>query len=296
MKNTTTRMLAAGSLTAVTALALAGCSGGEAASDDRGEEVTIAVFNGWAESMVSSELWKAVLEQKGYDVELVPADPAPVFAGLASGDYDLATQVSLPTLHADYVAQFGDALEDLGAWYDKSSITVAVNEDAPIDSLDEFLDNADAFGNRIVGIEAGAGQTQLMESDVLPGYGLESVDFPTSSTPAMLAELDAAISNGENIAVSLWEPHWAYAVYPLKNLEDPKGLLGEPELLHTFAREGFSDDHAEVAGWLRDFQMDEERLLDLEELLFVDNDTDEYGPIVDAWIEENQDYVDSLTS
>ncbi|MEK8228064.1 hypothetical protein NKG05_21205 [Oerskovia sp. M15] len=58
--------------------------------------------------------------------------------------------------HADYKEQYGDDLEDLGYWYDDAKLTIAVNEDAPIDSIDELAANADLFGNRIVGIESGA--------------------------------------------------------------------------------------------------------------------------------------------
>ena len=80
-------------------------------------------------------------------------------------------------------------ITDLGAWNDESKLTVVVNEDAPIDSLEELADNADLFDNTIVGIEPGAGLTLAMENEVIPGYGLEDMDFTTSSTPAMLAEL-----------------------------------------------------------------------------------------------------------
>lgn len=280
----------------IAALALSGCSGaGSEASGENKGEITIAVFAGWGESMVSSALWESVLEDKGYDVDLVEADVAPVFAGISTGDYDFTTQVSLPEIHTSYLDEYGDDMEDLGSWYDESIITVAVNEDAPIDSIEELAANADTFNNTIIGIEPGAGQTMLMEDTVIPGYGLEDMDFTPSSTAAMLAELESATKAGENVVVSLWEPHWAYAEYPIKNLEDPKGLLGDPESLHTMARTGFADEYAEVAGWLETFDMDKETLLSLEQALLVDADIDDEEAL-DAWIADNQEYVDSLTS
>lgn len=43
-----------------------------------------------------------------------------------------------------------------------------------------------------------------------------------SFTGSMLAELETAIDSGaENVAVALWQPHWAYAAYPIQNLADP---------------------------------------------------------------------------
>jgi glycine betaine/proline transport system substrate-binding protein len=285
MKKRTTALIAGAALSA---LALAGCtssSGSASGGDDK--ELTIAVFNGWDEGIAVSELWKAVLEEKGYSVDLEYADAAPVFNGIASGDYDLTLDVWLPGTHAEYVKEYGDKMEDIGAWNDESKLTIAVNEDAPIDSLAELADNAKLFNDRIVGIEPGAGLTAATEGKVIPGYGLEDMEFLTSSTAAMLTELKAATDAGENIAVTLWEPHWAYGAFPLKNLEDPEGALGGTESLHSFGREDFTKDHAEVAGWLGDFAMDLDTLYDLENLLFVENDTNDYAPLVKKWMDDN---------
>src|SRR5690606_3518562 len=130
-----------------------------------------------------------------------------------------------------------------------------------------------------------------------PTYGLEGMQFTTSSTQAMLTELEAATSAGENVVVTLWEPHWAYAAYPIKNLEDPEGALGGTEGIHIFSRAGFADDFPEVAGWLENFEMSLEVLYDLENLLFVENeDVEDKAPLVAQWVEDNRDYVDGLTS
>ncbi|ACV09257.1 glycine betaine ABC transporter substrate-binding protein [Jonesia denitrificans] len=290
------------SLAAVLAggLVLASCSsdGGDTSQGDAGEnkDLSIAVFNGWDEGIATSELWAAVLADEGYNVTLDYADAAPVFVGLSTGDYDFTTDVWLPGTHKEYVEEYGDQIEDLGSWFDQAKLTIAVNEDAPITSLAELADNADAFGNQIVGIEPAAGLTSATENEVIPTYGLEGMDFTTSSTVAMLSELKAATDAGENVVVTLWEPHWAYSAFPVRNLEDPEGALGGAELIHSYGRDGFAEDFPEVAQWLGDFSMDPELLYDLEDLLFNENDTDDYEPLVRQWMEENQEFVDSMTS
>lgn len=297
-------MLTAAAAAAAASLALAGCAGGgepapttSADAPVAGGEVTIAVFNGWDEGIASSELWKAILEDKGYDVTLEYSDVAPLFAGLASGDYDVATDVWLPATHADYLTEFGDDIEDLGSWFDSAALTVAVNEDSPITSLAELAEQADAFDGRIVGIEPGAGLTGALENSVIPTYGLEGMDFITSSTMAMLTELKAATDAGENIVVTLWEPHWAYSAFPIRNLEDPEGTLGTAESIHVYSRVGFADDFPEIATWMRAFEMPAELLYDLENLLFNENESvSDKGPLVKEWIAANQAYVDGLTS
>lgn len=288
-------------LAGVATLALAGCSGstsGDSAAGDGPADrpIEIAVFNGWDEGIAASYLWQAVLEEKGYDVELTYADVAPVYQGIAGGDFDVVLDTWLPTTHADYMEQYGDDVEDLGAWNDEAQLTIAVNEDAPIDSLEDLAANADEVGNRIVGIEPGSGLMRITGDDVVPGYGLEDMELVESSTPAMLAELKKATDAGQNIAVTLWRPHWAYNAFPVKDLEDPKGLLGEAEEIHSVAATSFADDFPEVHGWLQGFEMPSDTLYSLEDAMFNQYTGDDYGPVVEQWIADNQEWVDSLTS
>ena len=122
------------------------------------------------------------------------------------------------------------------------------------------------------------------------------MDYTTSSTPAMLQEVDTALANGDNIAVTLWRPHWAYDEYPMRDLEDPEGALGEAESIHTFANPDFVDENDQVAEWIGNFEMDSETLHSLENVMFNENaDADDYQPIVEEWVADNQEYVDGLT-
>ena len=293
---TTRRIIAAGIALAGTAgLLVTGALAQTGAGDAGKGHLTIAVFNGWDEGIAASELWKAVLEDEGYTVDLAYADPAAAYTGIAQGDYDLTLDTWLPLTHADYMDTYGDDLVDLGAWNDEAKLTIAVNEDAPIDSLTELAANADLFGNRLVGIEAGSGLVTVTQDDVIPGYGLEGMDFVTASTPAMLTELQAATDAGRDVAVTLWRPHWAYNAFPIKDLEDPDGLLGDAEGIHTVTSTAFAEEHPEVSRWLEDFRMDNELLYSLEDAMFGAYDGDDYGPVVDEWIADNRDWVDGLT-
>ncbi|KAF2414738.1 glycine/betaine ABC transporter substrate-binding protein [Microbacterium sp. B35-04] len=312
----TRRIIAAGIALAGTAgLLVTGALAQTGAGDAGKGHLTIAVFNGWDEGIAASELWKAVLEEEGYTVELAYADPAAAYTGIAQGDYDLTLDTWLPLTHADYMDTYGDDLVDLGAWNDEAKLTIAVNEDAPIDSLTELAANADLFGNRLVGIEAGSGLVTVTQDDVIPGYGLEGMDFVTASTPAMLTELQAATvpaaspdaagaspgasggggPAGRNVAVTLWRPHWAYNAFPIKDLEDPDGLLGDAEGIHTVSSTAFVEEQPEVSRWLEDFRMDNELLYSLEDAMFGAYDGDDYGPVVAEWIADNRDWVDGLT-
>jgi glycine betaine/proline transport system substrate-binding protein len=259
-------------------------------------EVTIGVFTGWPEGEAVSELWKAILEEKGYTVNLEYVDAVAGYIGLSQGRYDLLLDTWLPITHKEYVEEYGDQINQLGAWNDEAVLTFAVNSDAPIDSIDELADHADEFGNTIYGIEPGAGLTAATKDNVIPTYGLEGMNYVTSSTPAMLSELKSAMNSGENVVVTLWRPHWAYDEYDIKDLEDPEGTLGETESIYSFSSQEFPDTHPNVTQWITDFKMDSETLYSLENAMFNEYDGNDYGPIVDEWIDENQEYVDSLTA
>lgn len=275
----------------------AGGNGDGGGDGNGGGEITLAVFNGWAEGIAVSNLWKHILEEDGYTVNLEQADPAPVFSGLSTGDYDFTMDVWEPITHASYLEEYGDDLEELGTWNENSKLTIAVNEDAPIESLDELAENADAFGNTLVGIDPGAGLTETTEDEVIPTYGLEDMEYITSSTPSMLQELDTSINNEEDVVVTLWEPHWAYEAYPIRNLEDPEGALGEAETMSSYSRTGFSEEFPQVAEWISNFEMETDTLHTLEEAMFnTDEEIDDYQPVVEEWVSENQDYVDGLTN
>jgi glycine betaine/proline transport system substrate-binding protein len=296
------RLITTIALGAVALLGLTACSSGTgsvASGQDNGDKtnLTIGVFNGWPEGEAASYLWKAILEKKGYTVDLKNADAGPVFAGLSTGDYDLALDGWLPTTHAAYMKQYGDKIDDLGDWNSDAKLTVAVNKDAPIDSLDQLAANADKFGNRIIGIEPGAGLTKAMNDKVIPAYGLGKMKFITSSTPAMLTELKAATKSGDNIVVTLWRPQWAYDAFPIKDLKDPKGTLGTAESIHSLGSDSFTKDFPAMSKWIKNFKMPSKLLFSLENVMYnTDEKVDDYTPIVKKWVKEHQDYVDGLTA
>ncbi|MPY82551.1 MAG: glycine/betaine ABC transporter substrate-binding protein [Actinophytocola sp.] len=287
---------------AVAALALTACGGGGseggggAEGPMAGQEITIGVFSGWEEGIAASYLWGHIFEKAGAEVSYQTAEAGPTFAGVAQGQTDVSFDAWLPATHADYWKEYGPDLEDLGAWFDDAPLTIAVNKDAPIQSLAELKANADKFGGRIVGIEPGAGLTQITKEDVIPQYGLQNMKLVESSTTAMLAELRSATESGENIAVTLWRPHWAYSAFPIRDLKDPKNALGDPEEIHAFGTKGFSEEYPEAAKWIKNFKMTDEQLSSLEELMFNENQGQKNELSVDQWLKDNPGFVKQMTN
>src|SRR3546814_7006804 len=229
----------------------------EGTANESGGSVTIGYIP-WDEDIAVTYLWQHVLEENGFDVTLEQLDVAPTFVGVAEGDLDLFFDTWLPITHEDYWTQYGDQVEDLGVWYDNAKLTIAVPEYVDATTIADLAGMEDTFGSEIVGIEAGAGLTRVTRDEAMPAYGLDGYELTTSSTTAMLAALKEATEAEEPIVVTLWRPHWAYAAFPIRDLEDPEGAMGAAEEIHTIARKGFSEEFPDLAEAISDFQRTEE--------------------------------------
>ncbi|GGZ07618.1 ABC transporter permease/substrate binding protein [Streptomyces poonensis] len=270
----------------------------QAAADGKnvgqGKKISIGYIP-WDEGVASTFLWKEVLEQRGYEVEAKQLDAGPLYTALSQGDIDFQTDAWLPTTHDSYWKKYGDRLDDLGAWYDETTLELAVPAYMDgIDSLADLKGEAGTFDGKITGIEASAGEMKLLKSKVLGEYGLDDeYKVVDSSTPAMLAELERAYSKKEPIVVTLWSPHWAYSDYELKKLKDPKGAWGEGDAVHAVSRKGFADDDPTVAKWLKDFKLSEKQLTSLESEI---NKAGKGGQqeAVRTWLKDHPGLVDEL--
>ncbi|MFC7546794.1 glycine betaine ABC transporter substrate-binding protein [Plantactinospora sp. GCM10030261] len=285
-------------MTAALALGATACGddSGTASGSGGGDDKKITIgYMAWDEAVAASHLWKKILEDDGYEVELKNLEAGLVFGGLANGDLDLFLDGWLPQTHKSYMDKYGDKLEKLGVWYDDASLSIAVPTYVQgIESLEDLAAKSGDFGGEMIGIEPGAGLTKATQEQVIPQYGLEGkLNLKTSSTPAMLAALDGAIADQKPIVVTLWHPHWAYAKYELKDLADPKGTLGQAEEIHSLGREGFGEDFPEVAAKLEKFKMNNDQLASLEDEMFNKNKGDE-EKAVDEWLKANPDYLGTL--
>ena len=260
-----------------------------------GGTITLGIIPSWTDGTSMAYLWKNVLEGKGYKVEIKEvSEAAPLYTGVAQGDVDIYPSAWPEVTHKSYMDQYGDDLEDLGTYYDGAKLTFAVPEYVDIDSIEDLTGCADRFDGRIVGIEPGAGLTEVTKTSVIPEYGLDDYDLVTSSTTAMLSELGTAIENEEDIVVTLWRPFWANSEFPVKDLEDPKGALGEAEGLHAVATKGFSEENPEVAAMMSKAKLDDDQYGSLEDLVVNEYGEGKEAEAIDAWMKEHPDFMDSL--
>jgi glycine betaine/proline transport system substrate-binding protein len=251
----------------------------------------------WDEDIAVTYLWKNVLERRGYKLNLKQMDVGPVYTGLASGDLDLNFDAWLPYAQANYWDKNKDRLADLGTWYEPTSLEVAVPSYVKgVKSYEDLKGKADLFDGRIIGIEPGTGEMNLLKKKVLPGYGLDKeYDVVDGSTPAMLAELKRAYAKKQPVAVVLWSPHWAYSQYDLTKLKDDKKLFGEGNTIRTIANEKFPAQYPQLTKWIKNFRMSEDELGTLEAEINQRGQGHEEEAVA-AWLKEHPDVAERMTS
>ena len=266
---------------------MSGC--GQPRQLDEGDTIRLAYVN-WAEGVAVMYLATALLEDMGYNVESTMADIAPIYSSVAQGNQDILIETWLPHTHAAYYERYGDQVELISTWYDEARIGLVVPEYVTIDSIAELNDARDQFGGRITGIDAGAGIMGSSES-AIESYGLD-FELVASSEAAMTAALQNAIANGDWIVVTGWSPHWKFARYDLKYLEDPHGDFGATELVHSAARLGFSDEYPDIAALFENMKFEAGEIGSLMDVMDGVPDGGE-DRAVRSWIADNAALVQS---
>jgi glycine betaine/proline transport system substrate-binding protein len=200
----------------------------------------------------------------------------------------------LPTTHESYMKDNEGKLEDLGPNLDGTKLGLVVPSYMNINSIEDL--NGEVGGTlnyTITGIEPGAGLMMKTES-VLEEYGLKDKwTLLESSSAAMAQALEKAYNNEEPIIVTGWTPHWKFAKMDLKYLEDPKGVYGQDEQIHTIVRTGLKDDQPEAYAFLDAFNWTPD---DMAEVMIQIVEGASPEDAAKAWVEANADKVDAWIS
>ncbi|MCZ4118293.1 ABC transporter permease/substrate binding protein [Streptomyces sp. H39-S7] len=267
---------------------------GDTPGKDAGASPNIGYFP-WDEDIATTYLWQAVLQRRGYKPKMAQYDVGSMFTAMADGQVDVEFDGWLPVAQKQYWDKYKENLVDLGAWYEKTSLEIAVPSYVKdVKTLADLKGKAGLFKGRIIGIEPGTGEMNLLKSTVLPAYGLDKeYQVTTGSSPSMLAELERAYAKKEPVAVVLWTPHWAYSKYQLTKLADPQQSFGANNQIKTLAHKDFPEKFPEFAGWLKKWHMTEAQLGSLEQQI-QDAGQGHEAQGVEKWIAANPGIVDAM--
>lgn len=161
------------------------------------------------------------------------------------------------------------------------------------DSKDSDKSISEQMDFTITGLEPGAGQTGMNDEAIEAYDSLDGWEQKTSSTGAMLSALDTAMENEDPIMITAWSPHYMFARWDIKYVEDPKGVFGEEIYAATLGKPGIEDEFPIAYKLLERFNWD----LDVVEagLLKAEEENLEMEVIAQQWVDENTDTIAEWT-
>jgi glycine betaine/proline transport system substrate-binding protein len=223
----------------------------------------------WSSSVASAHMVQAVLQERlGYPVELLRMEADQIWRAVAAGEADVMLSAWLPVTHQNYFDQHGEKLVNLGPNLTGARTGLVVPDVSPgrqtgplgqrakpyieTDSIAELNEHAEQFRHRIVGIDPEAGVMKRAR-EAIRAYGLEGYRLIDGSENSMTAELSNAIRHKKWIVVTGWTPHWMFARWNLRFLDDPQNIFGGAESIHTMVRPGLKEEMPEVVTFLDRF-------------------------------------------
>jgi glycine betaine/proline transport system substrate-binding protein len=247
------------------------------------------VYVEWSSEVASTHVIKSVIEDKlGYNCKITPVSAAAMWKAVSTGDQDGMVAAWLPTTHGHYLENAKDKVQDLGANLVGTKIGLVVPKYVEIDSIADLNLYPEKFNSEIIGIDPGAGIMSKTENAVKE-YNLKEYKLVEGSGATMTGALDNAIRQKKPIVVTGWTPHWKFARWDLKYLQDPKNVYGDEEEIHTIVRNGLKQDMPDVYYVLDNFHWTPKQM----QTVMSWNQEDGADPYETAkkWVSENSEIV-----
>ncbi len=299
-------------------VALAAVLGGAAAAPAAAVESTDPIkitLHDWTGQLISAHIMGEVLKKAGYTVDFVQADYLAQFAGLKTGDLDLAMEIWATTgREALEEAVASGGVENLGEtgmqaieewWYPdyvKEKCPGLPNWEALKDCAELFSTAETAPKGRYLGgpVTWGGFDEERVAALDLP---FEVVHAGTDA--ALFAELESAEQRKAPIVLWIYTPHWAPAKYkgefvqfpPFEKAcyEDPAWGVN-PDATHDCGKprgpiwkagwSGIKDKWPGAYKAIKAFQLDNDEMGRM--VGEVDVDGKKLDDVVNAWISANE--------
>nr|WP_321487595.1 glycine betaine ABC transporter substrate-binding protein [uncultured Draconibacterium sp.] len=189
------------------------------------------------------------------------------------------TDAWLPETHKQYFNQHKENLEMLGITYPEARTGLVVPEYSELHSVTDLKN----YPHPIIGIDAGAGIMQKAQKAInkyAQGKALLAL-----SEEKMVEQLSDSIQRRKDIVVTGWEPHWIFARYDIRFLEDPDNIFGQKENIYTIATKNLEEEHPNAVRFFERMQLTKNQLNSLVYEIRISEDPVEG---VKKWMEQNE--------
>lgn len=218
-------------LTGVVVTLLTGLGATGALAEVESEDPIRLTLHDWTGQYISTNIMAAVLEEAGYNVELVQADYLAQFAGMKTGDVDVAMELWATTA-ADVLneAVAGGGVVNMGEtgmlakeewWfpeYMKETCPGLPDWKALNDCAEQFSTTETAPKGRYL---SGPVTWGGFDEERVKALGLNYEVIHAGTDAAMFAELESAYQRKAPILLWVYDPHWAPLKYKGEWVEFP---------------------------------------------------------------------------
>lgn len=277
-------------LSLLTLIFLAACGSGDEESTDASESkgtINLAVTP-WTSTVPPTKIARIIIEDMGYEVKETQADVSSTFVGLSRGDLDVYMDSWMPA-HENQMEKYSDSIEKVTTSYDNANTGLTIPSHLEgINKVSDLKGKEDQFGNKIYGIEEGAGATEMMRN-LIEEADLD-VELVPSSEGGMLAQAQRKMSSDEPVIFYGWRPHSMFNKFDIKVLEDDYEVF-TPSTVNVLANNGLKEKAPDVYGFLQNWSISIE---DVEEMITKIEDGADEREVAQEWIDNNQDKVNKM--
>ncbi|NVZ60747.1 glycine betaine ABC transporter substrate-binding protein [Pseudomonas gingeri] len=191
----------------------------------------------------TAALVAVVLQQMGFTVERSFALHEANFEQLRTGEIDMVASAWIPSSHGIYKARVEEVVltRELGLHYQPYALW-GVPDYVPQEELSTIEDLLQPqvlarICTTIQGIGPGAGITRF-SLRMMDDYGLKAAgySFRTGTQDECIAAFEDLVDAQRWGVVPLWQPQFLHHRHRIRDLKDPKGLLGEIDKAVLLAR------------------------------------------------------------
>ncbi len=167
---------------------------------------------GWTDIQVTTGVTSVVLEALGYEPQVTTLMVPVAYSSLKDKQIDVFLGNWMPSMTADIKPYLDDkSVEQIGTNLEGAGYGLVVPQyvaDAGVKSLADLGANAEKFGGKIYGIEAGNDGNRIIQTMIDdPKNNLKDFQLVESSEAGMLTEAEKAMKNNEWIIFLGWTPH-----------------------------------------------------------------------------------------
>ena len=254
-----------------------GCRPGDSSDENRTLRI---VYTDWSESVAITYLTSVLLEEKmEYKVILKLTDVQSAYGEVANEESDVFLDAWLPETHKRYYNEHADAVELVGITYPEARTGLVVPDYSRFTSISDLK----SYSNPIIGIDPGAG-VMLQTQRAIEKYDLK-INLKNLSEQEMLKHLEDSVKRRKEVVVTGWEPHWIFARYNIRFLEDPNDVFGHQEKIYTIANKNIEQEHPQAVRFFERMQLTENQL---NQLIYHVRLNEDPRIGVKEWINQNE--------